>query len=113
MKVQKKPRPASIQDYLIDPAHYDWPNLLIGWTWLLPPKFKVWLMNCFGDLFLELPDHSIHFFDVGAGTITKLAESRDQFYRKMDEGDNASEWLMVRLVDRLVAAGVRLRPGFC
>jgi hypothetical protein len=51
--------------------------------------------------------------DVGAGTVTKLAESRDQFCQKLDEGGHASEWLRVPLVDRLVAAGVRLRPGHC
>jgi hypothetical protein len=52
----------TIQDYLIDHTHYDWPNLLVGWTWLLPPKFTVWLVNRFGDLFLVLPDDSIQLF---------------------------------------------------
>jgi hypothetical protein len=103
----------SVQDYLIDHTHFDWPNLLAGWAGLLPPKFTVWLMNRFGDLFLVLPDDSVQLLEVGAGTLTKLAESQDEFCQKMDEGDNASEWLHVSLVDHLVAAGLCSQPGFC
>ena len=33
--------------------------------------------------------------------------------RKIDEDDNANDWLMIPLVDRLVAAGVLLKPGEC
>jgi hypothetical protein len=32
---------------------------------------------------------------------------------KIDEGENANEWLMIPLVDKLVAAGIRLKPGHC
>jgi hypothetical protein len=103
----------TIQDYLIDHAHYDWPNLLVGWTWLLPPEFTVWLTNRFGDLILVLPDDSVQLLDVGAGTLTKLADSQDEFCRKIDEGENASTWLMIPLIDELVAAGIRLQPGQC
>jgi len=105
--------PMAVQDYLIDHTHYDWPNLLVGWTWLLPPKFTVWLVNRFGDLFLVLPDDSIHLLDLGAGTLTKLADSQDEFCHKIDEGENAIKWLMIPLVDRLVAADGRPPAGFC
>jgi len=103
----------TIQDYLIDHTNFDWRNLLYGWTWLLPPKFTLWLMNRFGDLFLVLPDDSVHLLDVGAGTLTKLADSQDEFCHKIDEGENASTWLMVPLINELAAAGIRLGPGFC
>jgi hypothetical protein len=103
----------TVQDYLIDHTDFDWPNLLVGWNWLLPPKFTVWLVNRFGDLFLVLPDDSVHLLDVGAGTLTRLADNQDEFCRKIDEGENASKWLMIPLIDKLVAAGVGLQPGFC
>lgn len=51
--------------------------------------------------------------DVGGGTLTKVAESRDDFADQLDEGDNANQWLMIPLVDRLVASGVTLRDGQC
>ena len=47
----------------------------------LPPEFSVWLMNRYGDLFVILPDGSIHMLDVGGGSLTRLAESRDDFAR--------------------------------
>ena len=52
-------------------------------------------------------------FDVGAGTLKKLAESRDDFCRLVDEGENANDWLAIPLVDEMVASGMRLKPGQC
>jgi hypothetical protein len=103
----------NVHDYLIDHNGYDWAQLLSGWGWLVPPEFSVWLMNRFGDLFLILPDGSVHMLDVGGGSLTRLAESRDEFARVIDEDDNADDWLMIPLVDRLVEAGVLLKPGRC
>src|SRR5260221_641312 len=103
----------SVQNYLIDAPHIHWPNVLAGWTGLLPPRFTVWLVNRFGDLFLALPDDSIHVLDVAAGTLTRQADDQDEFCHKLDEGENASNWLMVPLVDRLVAADIRLQAGQC
>ena len=103
----------NVHDYLIDHGGNDWARLLSGWEWLLPPEFTVWLMNRYGDLFLILPDGSIHMLDVGGGSLTKLAESRDEFARIIDEDDNAADWLMIPLVDQLVAARRVLEPGQC
>jgi hypothetical protein len=103
----------SVHDYLIDHSGLDWPQLLSDWAWLLPSEITVWLMNRFGDLFLILPDGTVQMLDVGAGSLTKLAENRDDFCRRIDEDDNAEDWLMIPLVDRLVAAGIHLQPGQC
>jgi hypothetical protein len=51
--------------------------------------------------------------DVGTGALTRLADNRDDFCSKIDEGDNANNWLMIPLVDQLVAAGIHLLPGQC
>jgi hypothetical protein len=73
----------SINDYLIEQSGIDWPVVLSGWSWLLPSKFTLWLVNRFADLFLVLPDGSIHVLDIGAGTLTRVADSRDDFPRSM------------------------------
>jgi hypothetical protein len=86
---------------------------LASWSWLVPSEFTLWLVNRFADLFLVLPDGTVHMLDVGAGTLSKIAESRDDFCTKIDEDDNANQWLMIPLVDRMVAAGVVLQPGQC
>ncbi|MBV9928895.1 MAG: DUF1851 domain-containing protein [Acidobacteria bacterium] len=103
-----------VEDYLIDHQGFDWPLLLAGWAWLLPADgFTVWLMNRYGDLFLVFEDDTVHMLDVGAGSLDKLAESRDEFLRMLDEVDNANDWLMIPLVDSLVEAGKILEPVRC
>ncbi|MFN0053025.1 MAG: T6SS immunity protein Tdi1 domain-containing protein [Planctomycetales bacterium] len=103
----------SIADYLIDQTGIEWPQVLASWSWLLPPKFTLWLVNRFADMFLVLPDGTVHRLDVGAGTLTKLADSQDDFSVKIDEDDNANQWLMIPLVDKMVASGAVLGPGEC
>jgi len=101
-------------DYLIDHYEFDWPRILADWAWLLPHKeFTIWLMNRYGDLFLIFEDGTLHMLDVGNGSLEKLAENRDDFYRKIDEGDHANIWLMIPLVDLLIEAGKELLPGQC
>src|SRR5687767_975774 len=97
-----------LKDYVIDHAGFDWPKLLAHWHWLLPREFTVWLMNRFGDLFLILPDGTIHMLDVGVGSLKKVAASKDDFCFKIDRDNNANDWLMMPLVDKLVAAGITL-----
>jgi hypothetical protein len=107
-----RPR-ASVYDYLIDHSGFDWPQLLAGWARLLPAELTVWLMNRFGDLFLVYANGSVHLLDVGCGTVERVAESREDFRAKIDEGDTANQWLMIPLVDRLVGAGMIPGPGEC
>ncbi len=103
----------SIHDYIIDHQGFDWPHLLTSWAWLLPRQFTVWIMNRFGDLFIILDDGTVHMLDVGAGSLNKLAENRDNFRSRVDEDDNANDWLMIPLVDRLTATGIKLKKGEC
>jgi hypothetical protein len=103
-----------LADYLIDHQQSDWSAILADWVWLLPKdEFTIWLMNRYGDLFLVLEDGTVHMLDVGNGSLEKLAESRDDFCRKLDEDNHANTWLMIPLVDRLVEAGKVLQSGRC
>ena len=103
-----------VTDYLINHQEFDWPVILAGWAWLLPRnEFTIWLMNRYGDLFLVFEDGAVHMLDVGNGSLEKLAESRDEFCRRIDEGNNANNWLMIPLVDSLMKAGKGLEPGRC
>ncbi len=87
----------------------DWSSALSGWSWLVPPEFTLWLVNRFCDLFLVVPDGSVHILDVGSGILTRLADDRDDFSRRIDEGNNAADWLMIPLVDELAASGLSLQ----
>ena len=103
----------NIHDYLIDHSGFDWAALLDEWRWLLPPKFTVWLLTRTGDLFIKLPDGSIHMLDVGAGKLRRVADSRDDACAKIDEPGVAEEWLMIPVVDQLVASGCTLGSEQC
>ena len=103
----------NINDYLIDQTGLDWQGLLSEWHWLLPAQFRVWLLTRSGDLFIAVPDDSIHMLDVGAGTLLQVANSRDEFCAKIDEPGVTDDWLMIPVVNQLVESGVVLAPGQC
>jgi hypothetical protein len=106
-------KPIALCDYLIDHAGINWSAALNSWHWLVPREFTLWLVNRIADLFIVLPDGTIHMLDVGGGTLEKIAESRHEFCVRIDEEDNANAWLAIPLVDKLEAAGVILAPGQC
>jgi hypothetical protein len=102
-----------ISAYLIEHEGIDWSTVLSHWSWLLPADFTLWLVNRFCDLFIVLGDGTVHMLDVGVGGLSKVADSRDDFGLKLDEGETANQWLMIPLVDSLVSAGVSLERGQC
>jgi Domain of unknown function (DUF1851) len=103
----------NVEDYLINPDGKDWSELLSSWVPPLPPSFTVWLVNRFGDLFIVVDDGSVHMLELSAGVITRLADDREDFARKIDLEGNADEWLMILLVDQCVAAGIVLSADQC
>lgn len=101
------------RDYLIDHTGFDWPSLLEEWHWLLPPEYSVWLLTCAGDLFIDLPDGSVHLLEVGSGELSRVADSREAAQARFGVSRVAYEWLMIPVVDQLVASGRLLGPGQC
>lgn len=87
--------------------------MLAAWHWLLPDTLTVWMVNRFGDVFVALDDNAVHMLDVGGGTFDRVADSRDHFANLLDTDDNANDWLMIPLINDLVADGKLLRPGYC
>ncbi len=102
-----------IQDYLIDQTGLDWQALLAERHWLLPPQFNVWLLTRSGDLFIIIPDDSIHMLDVGAGTLKSVAKSRDEFCNRVNDPEIANDWLMIPIIDQLAGSDILLAVGQC
>lgn len=103
----------NLTDYLLPQEGHDWAMLLSDWRGLLPGNFTIWIVNRIGDLVVVLDDGSVHLLDVGAGRLTRLADSREGFVDALDEGDNASQWLAVPLVDACTAQGMSLAADEC
>jgi len=103
----------NIHDYLIDQSGHDWSEILSQWHWLLPREFTLWLVNRYGDAFLVTESGTVLMLDVGGGSIKQVADTREDFIHKIDEGNNANDWLVIPLVDRCVSAGLTLGNGQC
>lgn len=103
----------SIHDYLLPQDGIDWSAVLRSWHWLLPREFTLWMVNRFAECIIVVADGSVHSLHVGEGELERLADSRDDFAERIDWENNANDWLMMPLVDELVAAGMTLGPGQC
>ena len=103
-----------LTDYLIPHAGIDWNGALEAWSWLLPQgDLTLWLVNRCGDLFLVYGDETVHMLDMGRGTLTQVAADRDDFALKMGDPRHASDWLLIPLINQIVAAGIVLAEGQC
>lgn len=103
----------NLQDYLLNQAGKDWQRLLQDWIPPLPASFTLWLVTRLGNLFVVTADGAVHLLDVGEGTFTQIAASREQFAKLLDTGDNALRWLHVPLVDACRRAGMTLGAQQC
>jgi hypothetical protein len=103
----------NVHDYLIEQEGKDWNGFVSDWDFLLPSSFTIWFVNRFGDIVMVLDDGSVHFFDVGVGTVERVADNREHFCELMDLNDNANNWLMIPLTDACVAAGLTLGTNQC
>ena len=102
-----------IYDYLIDQKDHNWSELLAPWHDKLPREFTLWMVNRFGDLFIVLDDKTVWSLRMDEGNVERQADSREHFRELIDQDNNANEWLLIPLVDQLVAAGIKLGPGEC
>jgi hypothetical protein len=103
----------NINDYLISQPGKDWARLLKYWTPPLPTRFTLWLVNRLGDVFVILESNAVLRLDVGTGSCDEIARNREHFAQLVDAGDNADQWLRIRLVDACRRAGMNLGPYEC
>lgn len=88
-------------------------ELLNEWRWLVPETMVPVVVSALGDLFLCDYDNSIHWLDTGAGKLTRVATSPDQFKQLMVQPENANEWFQPTLIGDLIESGQRLDQGQC
>jgi len=96
----------NLDDYILDTSQINWKDVLEEWYWLLPENFTVWLVNRFGDIFMIYPDDKIYLLEIDAGKISHVANSQDHFCTLIDQNENADDWLLIPLINKLVAQNV-------
>lgn len=102
-----------LSDYIINESTVNWPKAVSRWRWLLPQKFTTWFMNRFGDLFLRTDDGKIHWLRLDDGTLTCVADSKEQFGEKIEDPETFADWFLKPLVDELATSGKIPGPGQC
>lgn len=70
-------------------------------------------MNRFGDLFLRTDDGKIHWLRLDDGTLTCVADSKEQFGEKIEDPETFADWFLKPLVDELATSGKIPGPGQC
>lgn len=85
-------------------------DVLADWRWLTGPKLKLWHVTRAGDALLRsTADNSIHFLDVVAGKVERIAENEEDFETAVAIQENADRWLMPEVVNGQEALG--MLPG--
>lgn len=88
-------------------------DLLSEWRWILGDSFQLILISSLGDLFLTDAAGHVHWLDAGAGRLTEIADSFDEFQLLRQQPENAEEWFIPELVGDIMQRGMHLAPGQC
>src|SRR5262249_28104103 len=84
--------------------------VLDDWRWLVGPELQLWRVTKAGDALLrKSADGPIHFLDVMAGKVERVADNEAAFERAVTLPENADRWLMPEVVDGQAALG--MQPG--
>ncbi len=88
-------------------------DLLSEWGWLLRDAYEIVLISSLGDMFLEDARGNIHWLEAGAGRLSQIAGSFEEFQKLRQQSVHAQAWFRPQLVGDLMENGLRLCPGQC
>lgn len=83
-------------------------DICSAWEWLIPEQMEVILVSCVGDMFLQSADGEINWLDTSMGELSIVADSMEDFHRKLADPHYIDNWFMPSLVDELIAEGKTL-----
>jgi hypothetical protein len=98
-------------DIKIDFSHIEHQKLTEDWQWLIGLSMKPLLLSSLGDMFLSDENGAVHWLDIGAGTITLVADSISDFNTKLQDTQITDEWFMFDLLAGLKSANLHLSQG--
>jgi hypothetical protein len=100
-------------DLMIRVEDIDAMSLLAEWDWLLEVPCRPFVLNVFGDWFLQDSQRQIHFLDLMTGRLEVIAPSPEAFREEARKVENKMLWFMAHHVLDLRNAGITLGPGEC
>jgi hypothetical protein len=102
-----------LSNYVIEQQGVDWSDGLRAWDRILPGEFTLWMVTRLCDLIIVDEAGVVSFVDVSAGSIERIAATREEFCDVVDLDGNAANWFAFRLVDACLEAGMELSKGRC
>jgi Domain of unknown function (DUF1851) len=101
------------REYVVDTT-VSGDHVLDDWRWLTGSPLQLWHVTKAGDALLRDPtDGSIHFLDVIAGSVERIAEGDSDFESAVATPENAERWLMPDIVNGQAALGMRPERDEC
>jgi len=101
----------TIDDLTKDITKVDLDDILSCWQWLLVDMKTVALISCMGDLFLIGKDYSIYWLATDTGSLSKVADSLEQFKQQLTDENQVDIWFHPQLVGQLIIAGKILKEN--
>ena len=100
-----------LSDLVKDKTKVDIKDICSGWTWLISTQKNVLLITIFGDIFFVGPSNEINWLDTGASTLTKVADSVEEFQKLLKDKENFANWFLTDLYTELQTKGVTLKDN--
>lgn len=101
------------KELTLNPDAMDFNELLSDWRWLAPKSMVPIVVTALGDFFLQDDDGSVHWLEVGAGTLSQVAANLPEFEKKIVQPENADLWFLPELIGDLIDEGQVLAEGQC
>jgi hypothetical protein len=112
LPAQDNPMAITLDDLTVNFKHLKREDLLSDWQWKIGNTKLPILLTASGDAFVQdTKDGSVHFLDVGAGNLAKVAESVDAFQSLMADKKFVSDHFAVAMIADLKRSGHSLKNG--
>ncbi|WP_121808855.1 T6SS immunity protein Tdi1 domain-containing protein [Mucilaginibacter kameinonensis] len=85
-------------------------DILSCWDWLVKDLTQLLLISKFGDLFFWAKDGAVYWLATDMCNLTKVADSKPEFYRLLKDNELIENWFMPQLLKELEQEGVYLDP---
>jgi len=92
---------------VFDVGQLDVRRMLEQWRWLCGQSVTLVARNGFGDMFLRTPEMKILWLNVGAGSLTKIAESEPGFEHSLAESVKRELWFAERQLAAFAERGLK------
>ena len=97
-------------DLTVSFDHLDRSKLVEDWQWLVGGALPI-LVTSVGDAFLQNESGEIYWLITGSAEFEKVANSYEEFQKKLEDNELIHEWFLVPVVAQLKEKDVLLETG--